>query len=277
MPSTYPTFQTPGGALNFVTASGSYASAPLSSQISAPLPNGDYFIPGRFNSDVIVLMAYNASGQLDTSFNGGLGFIPAPQFGSFSSSRAPVVAIGNGQVLVAGTDSATQKDALFVYSIDSNGALTQQSWVGNNSTSDVPLPSANLRITGIGIPNNASGLVAVSDGANSYLYCWNGNPIAAEAPLQWGWNPKFGFAGTTPSAGSGSIKAPSGYTFTGSGGIYYSNNGNVGVYAATDSKGGSCLIAYNTGLDLTPGFLTTGSAQNNIFNGNERTRHLEPV
>jgi hypothetical protein len=63
MATSYPTFQVPGNALSFVTAAGVKGAAPLQSQISTPLPNGGYLIPGLLNGSQVVMMAYTSAGQ----------------------------------------------------------------------------------------------------------------------------------------------------------------------------------------------------------------------
>jgi uncharacterized delta-60 repeat protein len=255
MPTSLPTFQNPGNGLSFVTASGSFASAPLVSQISALLPNGDYLIPGLLNGEV-VMMAYTSSGQLDSGFNNGRGFIAAAGGARFSTTKPPIIGLDqSGGVFVSG-ETLSGKPAVLTYW--GSGGLTGEIY-SNSNISYVELPSG-VDIKAIG--NNWPTYVVVKSGSGSYLYSIQWDAAAEYFKL----NNSFG--------SSGKITAPAGYNFTGSGSIYYqsvSPYAQIALLTATSSAGASVLLSYNTTTDTNGNTVPSATRNTSIGSRGEVT------
>jgi hypothetical protein len=229
MAATYPSFQSPGNGLSFVTPAGGGTNVPSFSQISAPLPNGDYLIPGLLNGSEVVLMAYTSEGQFDSSFNNGRGFISAPSGAKFSTSKAPVFAVRDtGDFFVSGL-TVTGNPAVLTYW--ASGGLGGDIF-SNTNISYVEFPSG-VSIAGIGDTWPTS--VAVKSGTKSDLY-----------GIQWDADAQL-FKLNASLGSSGKITAPAGYSFTGNGAIFAPSGSSTlaAFLAATDSAGKSVLLFFD--------------------------------
>ena len=158
-----------------------------------------------------------------------------------SSDQNPAWYLGtNGSPILYVSGNVNGTPAVFAYTpnVAINGYWSPVYPPSFFGTSGYVTITGTSKITGIGSYNDGSILVSATKGSSSVLYDIAYDNTSNSTQLN-----------TSNFGTSGSITAPTGYTFTGGGGTYYqsvSPYSQIALFTATNSSGASVFLSYNT-------------------------------